>query len=1099
MDKNLAALREVNFDWVMPVRSVWNDCGETDISTINREVRETIVFGLDDMLRAKNPLSPLGHVIIGAAGTGKTHLMAALRRAAVRRGAHFVLGDMTGVYDFWETVLLGYVMSLRQPISDGDSYCHTLLAALIDALSKANKSFAIVKQIAALNRDELKKKTDSLLGALARKYRMEVPEYQDTVRALVLFASEDFEIAGLAHSWLQGQEIDSEEAKKFNFRSCRKRSIEIVRALSWIMSLNESPTVLALDQLDAIVAQHGLLAGDGAAEDAGEEQKTALAIIQGIAGGLGDLQNVTTNTLVVVTCLDRTWEIIKKYAMTAATARFMPPMSLRLLADADGIGHLIRKRLAAAYEKHGIVPPYPTWPFRAECFETAVGLSPRHLLQLCDRHRRKCLLENRASELVTFGERPVTIEAEPETRHLAGIETVFAGLLNQIDIRRLLDEKNEDETPALLLAAACRCLVKENPLPDHTDAAIDTDFPGGKNYLPLHARLRLIDRDKNDRESHYCLRALLKTHHLAFKSRLKAAMTMSGIDRRLRFRRLVIVRHNDLPGGPKTKELVDKFRQAGGVFVKPNDRDLKTLWAVSQLEAQKHPDFDAWLLQKKPVSSLQLMKDARLCRDHGSVTDARLRAVDPPTENGEKYIAAVDGAEPVVAATREDGPAKKKRKPDGSARNKKSSTLPLGLRMLGDRARESVAIPVANLAKHTVILAGAGSGKTVLLRRIIEEAALLGVPSIVVDPANDLATLGEQWPVMPDGFSEADRVKAAEYHASTRAIVWTPGREKGNPLRLAPLPDLTQFVNDRDELDEAVSMSREALRGIAVKGASATADHKLGVLTAALDYFAREGGGDLKDLANLLKNLPVEAGGGIGNAAKFAGQMGDSILAAILTNPLLKDAGAPLDPGCLFGSGWKTDRTAISIVNLSGLPSLETQQQFVNQLAMTLFSWLKKNPAAGDRPLRGLLVMDEAKDFIPSKGASFCKGSLMRLVAQARKYGLGIVLATQMPREIENAVIGNCSTHFYGRTNSPAAIETIRDLIKNKGGTGQDVPTLSRGVFYGYSEEINGEKPSAPVKFMAPMCLSYHDKNPLAQNEIIKRAAACRAELESLR
>jgi DNA helicase HerA-like ATPase len=86
-----------------------------------------------------------------------------------------------------------------------------------------------------------------------------------------------------------------------------------------------------------------------------------------------------------------------------------------------------------------------------------------------------------------------------------------------------------------------------------------------------------------------------------------------------------------------------------------------------------------------------------------------------------------------------------------------------------------------------------------------------------------------------------------------------------------------------------------------------------------------------------------------------------------------------------------------------------------------LFSWIKKNPDPGGRALRGLLVIDEAKDFVPSSQASVCKESLMRLAAQARKYHLGLIFATQNPKDIENRIVGNCSTHFYGKVNAPAA------------------------------------------------------------------------------
>jgi len=76
--------------------------------------------------------------------------------------------------------------------------------------------------------------------------------------------------------------------------------------------------------------------------------------------------------------------------------------------------------------------------------------------------------------------------------------------------------------------------------------------------------------------------------------------------------------------------------------------------------------------------------------------------------------------------------------------------IPVGHRAAGG---DPVEIATALLPRHTAIIAGAGSGKTVLLRRIVEEAALAGIPAIVIDPNNDLSRLGDAWPERPAGLT----------------------------------------------------------------------------------------------------------------------------------------------------------------------------------------------------------------------------------------------------------------------------------------------------------------------------------------------------------
>jgi DNA helicase HerA-like ATPase len=168
-----------------------------------------------------------------------------------------------------------------------------------------------------------------------------------------------------------------------------------------------------------------------------------------------------------------------------------------------------------------------------------------------------------------------------------------------------------------------------------------------------------------------------------------------------------------------------------------------------------------------------------------------------------------------------------------------------------------------------------------------------------------------------------------------------------------------------------------------------------------------------------------------------------------------------------------------------GLPDPAQRQGFVNQLQMALFSWIKQHPAR-DRPLSGLLVMDEAQDLVPSGKVTACSESTRRLVAQARKYGLGLLFATQAPKALHNQIPGNAATQFYGRLSSPVQISAAREVAKAKGGDVPDIARLTRGQFY------VGTDGTKFIKTATPMCLSYHPAAPLTEDEVIARARADR-------
>ena len=112
--------------------------------------------------------------------------------------------------------------------------------------------------------------------------------------------------------------------------------------------------------------------------------------------------------------------------------------------------------------------------------------------------------------------------------------------------------------------------------------------------------------------------------------------------------------------------------------------------------------------------------------------------------------------------------------------------------------------------------------------------------------------------------------------------------------------------------------------------------------------------------------------------------------------------------------------------------------------------------------MTGLFVNDEARDFLPGKLTSASKQSLLQLARQARKYGLGLILATQNPMDLDYNAAAQCSTQFFAKANAPQVIDFIKGLIV-------DI--------------------QSPIKVAVPMCLSYHpDNKPLTEDEILARA-----------
>src|SRR5687767_4563613 len=108
--EGLVHLRAVNFDWVMHIKSIWSDAG-IDLDSIQHTHRTKVATELFKLRNRSDKDSPLGLVVLGQAGSGKTHLLNVIRKYSLFQGIGFILVDMTGVHDFWGTVLQGYVSS----------------------------------------------------------------------------------------------------------------------------------------------------------------------------------------------------------------------------------------------------------------------------------------------------------------------------------------------------------------------------------------------------------------------------------------------------------------------------------------------------------------------------------------------------------------------------------------------------------------------------------------------------------------------------------------------------------------------------------------------------------------------------------------------------------------------------------------------------------------------------------------------------------------------------------------------------------------------------------------------------------------------------
>lgn len=1033
--------------------------------------------------------------LIGRPGIGKSHFLGRVRRRVTGTGDFFVACHLARADGFWRTLALAYANALYKRV-DGGTQLQKLLAGLFRAIGLPDD----------LARSLIGKSVDAdalreLAGCWAEEFGP-TPEgvaAADVAQALVLYNSADFAHQDVANAVIQGLPLDDRvDHRALGIRHPQIEPRRVVKALDMLARVAGEATVVAIDQIDGLIANAERTAPDGGKSELNE-----------LTTALMDFAEDAESTLIVLSCIMRSWVLLETEGLSAFAARYPLEVKMSDLMTPEEGRELIAGLLGQAYGRVGCTPPWPTWPIREEAFADAVDHSPRTLIDTVDKHIAACRDAGEITELdrLVEGDHPPPKTPQPPKAvgndALRAIDARFTALKEETLARADPDAENLEHLFVPLLSGALAAWIGENG-----DLGTFRQDPILDAKPQVHARLRRILDVETEDEEHWCFRAIPHQHHLAQQSRISAAVNASGLGPR---RALTLVRNRDWNPGPKTRTMLREVESAGGTFAGLSREDLATFDALTRLTGEKPRGLTDWLRSRRPASGTALL---------GAIAVDGVAVGERPTENHTPASPpASDTSANGSAGEQETSPGT--REPSTGKPRATSFTDRLRKMMEGSRAGSTdgaagsppptapsvtegkaphsasaepvitlgtqrsgapMTLRLEDLRRHACIFAGSGSGKTVLLRRIVEACALEGVSAIVLDPNNDLARLGSPWPVAPDSWLPGDAARAAEYFASVETVVWTPRVAAGRPLAFAPLGGLEAVSDDADEFSQAID---NAVGLIAPRAGLPASGRKLeqgrAVLREALAAFVRDGGSDLSAFLGYLNTLP-DGVSRLDDAGKLASEMAQTLIAATVNDPLFGGSGEPVDPGALLSPS-PGKRVRVSVISFVGLPNDDQKQGFVSQLEMALFAWVKKNPA-GERPLGGLLVMDEAQNFVPSGRAVASSQPTMALASQARKYGLGLLFATQAPKGLHNHIAGNASTQIFGFLNAPAQIEAAEEIAKAKGGTVGGIGKLSRGTFFIATED----RPF--TKTDTPMCLSHHPKSPLDPTDVVALASS---------
>jgi hypothetical protein len=430
-----------------------------------------------------------------------------------------------------------------------------------------------------------------------------------------------------------------------------------------------------------------------------------------------------------------------------------------------------------------------------------------------------------------------------------------------------------------------------------------------------------------------------------------------------------------------------------------------------------------------------------------------------------------------------------------------------------------------DLVTHAVCVGMTGSGKTGLCIALLEEAAIDHIPALVIDPKGDLANLLLTFPELraedfapwvdaddaqrrgidpaefPDHQAKFWKQGLAQWGQDSERIrrlrnaaefrIYTPGSTAGVPvsvLKSFAAPG-TEILDDRELLRDRIQATVTALLALVGIDADPLQSREHILLSTLLDRSWREGRDlDLAALIGQIQTPPLTRIGVLDLEAFYPEK--DRFKLAMLLNNLLASPGfevwlegEPLDVDRLLYTAEGKPRIAIfSIAHLNDAERMF----FVSLLLNQTVTWMRAQPGASS--LRALLYMDEIFGYFPPVSNPPSKTPLLTLLKQARAFGLGVVLATQNPVDLDYKGLANAGTWFIGRLQTDRDKERVLDGLEGAaagaGGTfdrqrmEQLLAALGSRIFL-----MNNVHDDAPQVFETRWCLSYL-RGPMTRSQI---------------
>jgi hypothetical protein len=974
-----------------------------DVETIHDEARVAFEHLLHRGGRLPPPPSGAVLVLLGEAGSGKTHLMRACRTRAHAQG-------------------LGYCAYL-QMTSETTNYARYMLTNLVDGLEQpydpltpsrtglARLSAALLERVSGLSaadRDAFRvgdgdptRQADDYADRLQATERFRTCDLE-LLRVILHLERNERQVRSRALMWLRCQAMRPQDCAWIGGAIPRTDDADPQRMLGHLARLVDAvagvPLVLLIDQLEDMANQSAPV-------------ERFVRVVDAITA----FTDTIPNAVVVLACLEDYFrENVEKLTRAKHDRLMRDPEPIRLHSNRsfDEVRAMTVRRLAHLYDEAEVEVDEANdlYPFRDEHLTPLNGMKARDALYNLLLHHKRCIETGVWVEPDAHG---VSGGAAPPPQPACGDD--LDPLWNDFHTKFDATVPDGEEDLARVLAGAIR--------------AITAELPDGNHFgcTPPEGRYLEVELHKPDGGIDKRLVTVCNA-----KPGTSLVKQISELEKRAGEIPVSIARTIDFPKSGKAIEQIGRIMKRQGMKAVVADADWRRMLAFEAFRQQYmgRPDFAAWQKAARPLGELDSLQ--RILKLPALAT-ARCTVAPPPAVSPILF----DHAPPAPPAPLQ-APA--------------TGTTPLTFGRTLSLQSAPVTFEPDEFIRHAAFLGGAGSGKTTAALNLVEQLLARGIPAVFVDRKGDLCRYAD-----PAAWERplADPARAAARRALRERLdvaVFTPGEPNGRPLALPVVPPGFDQLPEADR--ERFAQYAAAALGSMIGFRSSDADKgQRAILTKAIETLATVPGATISvpALRDVIENqddaLLVAIGGGY--PEKYFSTLAQRLLTLELNNRQLLSGGESLDVDALLGTGphARPGRVRLSVVSTRFLGDAAKLDFWVSQLLVAISRWCARSPQPR---LQAVALFDEADIYLPAGSRQpATKAPMEDLLKRSRSAGLGILLATQSPGDFDYKCKENVTTWFIGKVKEPRAIEKLKPMLAAaKGGAANKVAGQSVGEFY---------------------------------------------------